>query len=55
MRMASGVIPVAGGAAVNLKGRFAGRVARPVSIASMNEAIASEAASLHRAIKKGKP
>lgn len=49
------VIPVASGAAVNLKGRFAGRVARPVSIASMNEAIASEAASLHRAIKKGKP
>lgn len=48
------VIPVASGAARNLKGRFAGRVSRPVSIAGMNEAIGSEAASLHRAIKKGR-
>lgn len=49
------VIPVASGAALSLKGRFAGRVSRPVSIADMNDAIGAEAASLQRAIKNGKP
>jgi AbrB family looped-hinge helix DNA binding protein len=31
--------------AVTLKGRFAGRVARPVSVAAMDEAIATEVAA----------
>ena len=31
----------------SLKGRFAGRVARPVSIAAMDQAIADEAAEGH--------
>lgn len=48
------VIPVASRAAVSLKGRFAGRAARPVSVADMHYAIAFEAASLHRAIRKAK-
>jgi AbrB family looped-hinge helix DNA binding protein len=33
--------------AASLKGRFAGRVARPVSLAAMDQAIASEAAQSH--------
>lgn len=45
-------VPVAGGfkvvplqkSAASLKGRFAGRVAKPVSIQDMNDAIAGEAA-----------
>ena len=36
--------------ATTLKGRFAGRVAHAVSMAAMDEAIASEVASRHRAI-----
>ncbi len=39
-------------AATTLKGRFAGRVARAVSLAAMEEVIASEVASRHRALKK---
>lgn len=39
-------------AATTLKGRFAGRVAQAVSLAAMDEAIASEAASRHRAPTK---
>lgn len=39
-------------AATTLKGRFAGRVAQTVSLAAMDEAIAAEAASRHRAITK---
>ena len=49
------VIPVSSGTGASLKGRFAGRVSRPVSVAAMNRAIADEAASLHRGIKSGKP
>jgi len=37
-----------------LKGRFAGRVAGPVSIAAMDEAIVSEAAERHSALKKAR-
>jgi len=33
--------------AASLKGRFAGRVARPVSLAAMDQAIAAEAAEGH--------
>lgn len=33
--------------AASLKGRFAGRVARPVSLAAMEQAIAAEAAQAH--------
>ena len=42
------VIPVTSAVASSLKGRFAGRAARSVSIADMDEAIASEAASRNR-------
>lgn len=48
------VVPVHSGAAASLKGRFAGRASGPVSIADMNEAVAAEATSLRRAIKKRK-
>ncbi|WP_029526858.1 hypothetical protein [Polaromonas glacialis] len=33
--------------AASLKGRFAGRVARPISLAAMEQAIAAEAAESH--------
>ncbi|MDD2808075.1 AbrB/MazE/SpoVT family DNA-binding domain-containing protein [Rhodoferax sp.] len=36
----------------SLKGRFAGRVSKPVSLAEMDEAIASESASRHVALNK---
>ncbi len=49
------VIPVASGATARLKGRFAGRVAKPVSIAEMNEAIALEAVTRHSGLGKRKP
>lgn len=50
------VIPVTSAVASSLKGRFAGRTARSVSIADMDEAIASEAVSRHRAVSaKRKP
>lgn len=42
-------------ASATLKGRFAGRVTQPVSIAAMDEAIASEAAARHGALKKSRP
>ncbi len=42
-------------ASATLKGRFAGRVSRPVSIAAMDEAIASEAASRHGVLTKPRP
>lgn len=38
------VVPLRG-AETSLKGRFAGRVAKPVSLAAMDEAIAAEASS----------
>lgn len=42
-------------ASATLKGRFAGRVARPVSIAAMDEAIAAEAVARHGAGTKAHP
>ena len=53
-------VPVAGGfklvpqraAAVSLKGRFAGRVTKPVSIADMDEAIALAATSRNAPLKR---
>ena len=39
-------------ASSSLKGRFAGRVARAVSVAAMDEAIASEAAARHSLAKR---
>lgn len=42
-------------ASATLKGRFAGRVAQPVSLAAMDEAIASEAAARHGARTKARP
>ena len=48
------LIPVASGKALSLKGRFAGRASKPVSVAAMNEAIAMEAASLHLSVKSRK-
>jgi len=42
-------------ASSTLKGRFAGRVTRPVSIAAMDEAIASEAVARHGAVTKARP
>jgi AbrB family looped-hinge helix DNA binding protein len=36
----------------SLKGRFAGRVRKPVSLAQMDEAIAAESATRHVALKK---
>lgn len=55
-------VPVAGGYKVvplhndapTLKGRFAGRVSKPVSVESMDEAIAAEA-SARNARAKGRP
>lgn len=38
-----------------LKGRFAGRVARAVSLAEMDEAIASQAAARQTTVLKAKP
>ena len=38
-----------------LKGRFAGRVTRAVSIAEMNEAIASQATARQTAVSKAQP
>lgn len=37
-----------------LKGRFAGRVSKPASLAAMEEAIATEAASRHSALAKAR-
>lgn len=45
-------VPVHSGAPASLKGRFKGRVAVPVSLAEMDEAIASEVAASRRAIKR---
>ena len=42
-------------AAATLKGRFAGRVGQPVSLADMDEAVALEAAARHETITKNKP
>jgi len=36
----------------SLKGRFAGRVSKPVSLTQMDEAIAAESATRHVALKK---
>jgi antitoxin PrlF len=41
------VVAVQGASAAGLKGRFAGRVAKAVSVESMNEAIATEATGRH--------
>lgn len=49
------VIPVATGAPARLKGRFSGRVAKPVSVAQMDEAIALEATMRHLPMGKRKP
>ena len=38
--------------ATQLKGRFAGRVTRPVSIEAMDQAIASEASARHLRVKQ---
>lgn len=46
------VVPVHGAASASLKGRFSGRASGAVSIDDMNEAVAAEAASQHRSIKK---
>ena len=48
------VISVARDVPTRLKGRFAGRVSKPVSIAEMNEAIALEAVARHRSLGKRK-
>ena len=48
------VIPVSTGAPTRLKGRFAGRVSKPVSTAQMNEAIALEATARHLPTGKAK-
>lgn len=45
-------VPVHSGSPGSLKGRFKGRVAVPVSLAEMDEAIAAETAASHRAIKR---
>lgn len=39
----------------SLKGRFAGRASKPVSLAMMDEAIAAEAAARHAARGKARP
>ncbi|WP_394754948.1 AbrB/MazE/SpoVT family DNA-binding domain-containing protein [Rhodoferax sp.] len=39
----------------SLKGRFAGRVSKPVSLAMMDEAIAAESAARHATLDKGRP
>jgi antitoxin PrlF len=49
------VITVARDVPTRLKGRFAGRVSKPVSVAEMNEAIALEAAAQYRSAGKRKP
>lgn len=41
------LVPLHGGAVAGLKGRFAGRVAKPVSVEAMDEAIAHEATRRH--------
>jgi antitoxin PrlF len=41
------VVPLHKSEASGLKGRFAGRVAKPVSIEAMNEAIAAETSQRH--------
>jgi AbrB family looped-hinge helix DNA binding protein len=46
------VVPVPTGAVAQLKGRFAGRAQKPVSIAAMDEAIASEATARHQRAHK---
>jgi antitoxin PrlF len=48
------VIPVANSASTRLKGRFAGRVSKPISIAEMNEAVAVEATARHGVVGKRK-
>ena len=48
------VITVARDVPTRLKGRFAGRVSKPVSLAEMNEAIALEAVARHRSLGKRK-
>lgn len=42
-------------ASATLKGRFAGRVEKPVSVAAMDEAIALEAAARHGTLAKVRP
>jgi AbrB family looped-hinge helix DNA binding protein len=39
----------------SLKGRFAGRVAKPVSLAMMDDAIAAESAARHAALSADRP
>ena len=48
------VITVARDVPTRLRGRFAGRVSKPVSIAEMNEAIDLEAVARHRSLGKRK-
>jgi AbrB family looped-hinge helix DNA binding protein len=48
------VVPLRHAGAI-LKGRFAGRVDKPVSFADMDEAIASEAAARHASVIKAQP
>lgn len=48
------LIPVASGRVLSLKGRFAGRVSKPVSVADMNDAIAMEATSSNLSVKSRK-
>ncbi len=45
-------VPVHSGTPTSLKGRFKGRVAAPVSLAAMDDAIAAEAGAAYRAIRK---
>lgn len=47
-------IPVQVGGQKTLKGRFAGRASRPVTIADMNNAIAAEAAASYESARKTK-
>jgi hypothetical protein len=47
----NGVVPLRGGT-TTLKGRFAGRAPKPISLAEMDDAIALEAASRHSALAK---
>ncbi len=48
------VVPLRNASAA-LKGRFAGRVARPVSMAAMHDAVAAEAAARHGTVTKARP
>lgn len=41
-------------ASASLKGRFSGRVAKPASIAAMDEAIAAQVTSRHSALTKSR-